>query len=470
MSLLNNVFKRNTQPYSVVDLPVKDLYDRLIEYYDNDPYQSIQNKGYYTSQWIEAIKPLRTVVNRTTEFYVSRLCQDELVITAESPALEEAIKQFFKWSNIEAKKRPYVRNLALLGDLFLKVVSTKTRVYSEMIEPRHVTSFKVDHRGYVREIRIDVPMRDEKDQPYLYTEYWNKEYFSVWEHPYRDTTPLEELGEPKTFLFLSQLGIDFVPVVWIPFKQVSGKERGESCVAHALSKIDEANRITTRLHQLLWRFNKPTFVVSANAVDKNNRPLPAPVVKGKPSTDDKELDLLANEVLYMPGMSSLSSLIPDIDYNSALAVVKAMEEELEKDLPETRYFSLKDSDLSGKAIQLLLSPAIDRANEARQNLETGLVRLSEMALTIGKYLGLFSNIGTYENGDFEHSLSLGEVFTTSLDDMAQTLKTLTEAGVPLEVAMKLTGFTEEDTQAAVESKLGQEERAMGRFLSEFNNA
>jgi len=453
----------------VTALPVKSLYTRLQEYYDNnDLYEATQAYSHEQGKWVEAIKPLKTCVNRSVEFYVSRLCKDKVVVTAEDEAVEEAVEQFLKWSNFESKKRPYVRSMALLGDLFLKVVSNPSKVYAEMVDPSHVTSFSVDYRGYIQEIRIDIPMKDDHDQPYTYTETWNKEYFSSWNHHYTDSTPLEDLGTPSQFVYLAQMGIDFVPIVWIPFKQVNGKDRGESCVGHALAKIDEVNRITTRLHQILWRYNKPLWVVSANAVDKNNRPLPAPVVKGKSAGEERDLDLLAQELIYLPGMSSMSSLIPDIDYNAALAIVKAMEEELEKDLPELRYYSLNDTQNSGKALKILLAPSIDRAEEAKSNLIAGIKRLNEMALTVGKFMGLFPSIGTYEKGEYEHSLDFGDVFPQDNDDKAATLKTLAEAGVPLETAMKLAGFDESTIAEAVEAKRAQEERAMGSFLTEFN--
>jgi len=467
MGFMSNIFGK-TDPYSMANLSVHDVYEKLMAYYDNAPYAGVQATSHWQGQWLEAIKPLRTSVHRSVEFFVARLCQGELVISADKEAAQDSIEQFLKWSNFESKKRTYIRSLALFGDLFLKVVSTRKKIYSESIDPRNVTDFKVDHRGFIQEIRIDVPMVDDQRQAYTYTEYWNKEYFASWNHHYGAGASLEQLGEADQFFFLAQMGIDFVPIVWIPFNQVPGKDRGESCVSHALSKIDEANRISTRLHQMLWRYNKPTFVVSANAVDKNNRPLPAPVIKGKSSSEERDLDILEKEIVYLPGMTSIESLIPQIDYAAALSVVRAMEEEIERDLPELRYFSLKESDLSGKAMKTLLAPSLDRAGEAKSNLEAGLVRLNEMALTIGKFLGLFPSVGSYENGDFGHAVDLGDAFTTDMSEKASELKALTDAGVPLGTAMKICGFSEEVTAEAVATKNQETDKALGRFIQNFN--
>lgn len=468
MGFLQRFLGKGSNPYSVADLPVKSLYAKLQKYYDGDPYSDIQTSAYITGEWVEAMKSLRTCVHRSTEFYVSMLSKREVTISANNEATLQAIQQFLKWSNFETQKRPMIRSMALFGDLFLKVVSTKNKVYSEMIDPSYVTDFKVDYRGYVQEIRIDIPMKDENGNPYTYTEYWNKEYFSSWNHPYSDSVALDQLGTPNEFLFLPQMGVDFVPIVWIPFKRVSGKARGESCVSHALAKIDEANRITTRLHQMLWRYNKPIFVISANAVDKNNRPIPAPVIRGSTSSTERDVDSLEREVVYLPGVSTMESLIPNIDYNAALAIVKAMEDEISKDLPELHYYDMKETDASGKAMKLMLAPSIDRAEEAQSNFVAGLKRVNEIALTVGKFMGLFPGLGSYEQGDFEHTIDMGDPFPMDEGDKAALLKTLCEAGVPLSTAMKIVGYPEETINEAVEEKARASNNALSSFLTEFN--
>lgn len=467
---IRDIFNRtNTNPLATTNLDQETLYERLQTYYDNnDLYYSIQKHKYEQGEWFENIKPFKTPVNRSVEFYTSRLCQNEVTISTVSEKVSEAVKQVLKWSNFSSQKRMMVRGMSLFGDLFIKVVSTKDKVYSENIEPKYVTDFKTDYRGYIQEIRIDIPMTDEDGRAYNYTEFWNKEYFSSWNHNYGKNAELEQLGEPAQFLFLNQLGIDFIPIVWIPFKQVSGKKRGESCVGHALLKIDEVNRITTRLHQLLWRYNKPTFAVSANATDKNGRPLPAPVVKGKTPSTEANADLLTNEVVYLPGMSSLESLIPNINYDSALAVITAMENELEKDLPELRYNSLNDTDLSGKALRIVLGASVDRAEEAKNNFVSGIVRMIEMSLTIGTWMGIFRGIGTYENGDFEIGMDFGEIFPIGEEERAELLKTLTESGLPLGSAMKLAGYEEEVIEEAVTEKETSDNKALSSFVNNFN--
>jgi hypothetical protein len=445
------------------DLEPVVLYDKLKVLYDgNGAYDDIAFNANLLGIPVEAIKSLRTVVNRSVEFYVSRILPNPTVI-ADKEAVQQAIEQFYKWSNFKSKKQVLCRNLSLYGDLFLKVASDESKVYFENINPRYVTEFDVDVRGYITEIRIDIPI--EKDgREMTYTEYWSKEedYYATWEHGRGADAKLENLGEPIDFGALGELGIDFVPVVYIKFKD-AGDARGQGCVSHALDKIDEANRQATTLPQRLYRYGKPIYAVMANSVDSSGKFNPPPKLNGgvleTTLTDDAS-------VMYFPGMSKMESLIPNIPYQDALNILNAQMTELEQDLPELRFYSLKDSQISGKAISQLLGGAIARAEEAKDNLIEGLERLNYMALTIGRYLGFFPRtVGTFENEDFAHSIQTDAMIEEDEGERATLLKTLVDAGVPLTTAMGIAGYDEE-TIAEVETKKQDEQANQNAGLAQ----
>ena len=145
-------------------------------------------------------------------------------------------------------------------------------------------------------------------------------------------------------------------------------------------------------------------------------------------------------------MAKIDSLIPDIDYSDALAILNAQMEELEKDLPELRWYALDSTSqtaMSGTALRTLLGAAIDRANEARHNFISSLSRAFEMALTIGIYNNVFpASLGQFDSGDFEHELRKLRN-GRSVDEKATTMQLLTNAGVPAKSAMLLAGFTDQ---------------------------
>lgn len=457
---MNNFFSkfRNT-PYnqkpsflSNEDNDVFDVYAKLESLYSNNgAYNNVARAGYYNNKWVETIKPLRTVVNRSVEFYVSKILSGSHVST-DNVSLLEAVEQINKWSNFNSKKKTYSRNLSLLGDLFIKVNNDENKIWHEEIKSKHVTDFVLDNRGILQEIRIDVPVDDGK----THTEYWTLDgegYVSIWEHQFGRDAKLENLGNPSEYYSLAELGITFIPIVYIQFRD--GSERGNGCVSSALDKIDEANRISTRLHSLLFRYGKPTMAVMANMIDGNGKPLPPPKINTKKSTTTnktEDVEKEDNDILYLPGFSKAEQLIPNLPYGDALKILQDMMNELEQDLPELKYYSLK-GDLSGKAISQLLGGAIDRAKEARENLIQGLIRIIQMCLTIGQFHSIFqTSLGSYDKGSFEFNIECDEIYGMDTQDKALTLKGFVEAGIPLASALRLSGYDEAEIETIMQDK------------------
>jgi hypothetical protein len=425
------------------------LYDALYALYNND----------------DAIIPddttrrLRTVVNRSVEFYASKMLPgQELKVTSEVAEVQASIEQVVKDSNIANNKSAMIRNFALYGDSFIRVRGDRQKTYIEDISPFFVTDFEEDGRGFVTYLRIDVPVLDENDLPVNYVEVWDVETqtLRVWQGQTSRTTPVNELGIPKEVTYLSELGIDFIPVVHTKFRD-NGDSRGQGCVYHALDKLYEANRVATRLHDLLFAFGEPVFIASANDKDAQGRPLPPPRVEAVSGAESSVISSITGAVgqifgrlIKLPGVATISSLIPPIDYADALSILNAQMEELEKDLPELRWYALDPtSATSGTALRTLLGAAIDRANEARNNFLASLSRAFEMALTIGIYNGVFpASLGTFDSGDFTHELYVDSAWGESVDEKAATMAALTGAGMPAKSAMRLAGFTDQQVADA----------------------
>jgi hypothetical protein len=444
-------------PALVVDDPLT-MYTTLESLYNNDA-------SLY--EW-DTTRRLRTVVNRSVEFYASKMIPgDKITTIAKNPQIEEAIQTVLETSNFQANKPAMLRHLALYGDQFTRVRGEEDKVMLEDIKPRYVSDFSEDSRGFLQTVRIDIPTVDENGHAILYTEYWDMDGYRVWEGHHTTDMPIEQLGEPKEILSLAELGIDFIPIVHTKFKN-TGAKRGQSAVYHALDKIYEANRLATRLNDLQFRHNKPIWAALANDKDSEGRPRPAPRIKttgGDASIDEATKEFLLGDVVSMPGMSRIEPLIPGINYEHALQVLNAQMEELEQDLPELRWYSIRENDqLSGEAIQKLLGAAVDRALEARNNFVASMKRMNMMALTIGIHIGIFpASLGSFDAGDFEHDITLDEMFGEGINGRATTLKMLTDAGVPLAVAMKKTGFSQEEIDEAVAER--DKERSFQQSLA-----
>lgn len=440
---------------SVTPYDYTQLYNALYDLYNNDDAVIAD----------DTTRRLRTVVNRSVEFFAAKMLPGvKIGVMADNEQVKAAIEQIIKDSNLGNNKPAMLRGFSLYGDSFVRVRGDKNKSYLEDVSPFFVTDFAEDSRGFLEYIRIDIPIIDNSDvesqrgTPALYTEYWDNDekVYRSWVTLMTSTTPINQLGTPKEELKFSALGVDFIPIVHTKFRD-NGDVRGLSCVYHALDKIYEANRIATRLHDLLFAFGEPVWVGSANDKDAAGRPLPPPPIKTESTTTGalggvvEAVKGVFGRLIMLPGVATLSSLIPDIDYQGALAILNAQMEEIEKDLPELRWYSLNPSSqaMSGTALRTLLGAAIDRANEARNNFLSSLSRMMEMALTIGQFNGIFSaSLGTFDSGAFSHQLLVDDSWGESVSEKGTTMATLTGGGVPAPVAMKLAGFTEEQVKEA----------------------
>lgn len=405
----------------------QDRYFRLRAMYAN-------NDLYDGHPLAEAMKPLRTAVNRSVEFYVAKTFPSKkLEVRAEQQAVVDAIERVQTWSNFDGMKPAWLRTMALLGDLFLKVMTRNGKVWYELIEPELVTDFTTNSRGYLQTIRIDV----ELGGGLWFTEYWDKSSWMVWdEHMLGKNTPIDELGAPSRSGSTASFGIDFVPIVHAKFKN-TGALRGAGADDHAIDKLDEANRKSTRLAQMIFRYNKPLWVALAGGADANGLPSAPPLTQ---SDLDNKLD--SDDVVMLNGSGSLESLVANLNYDSFLAILNADIDEIEKDLPELRYYSLKDSQMSGKAISLLLGAALDRAAEARNNFSQAIQRCNEIALTMGANIGALQLSGlSYDRGDFDHELIVDASFSEDISEKATTFKTLTDGGMEVGEALLQAGIT-----------------------------
>ena len=156
---IQNFYNKTSNPLNNVGLPQKQLFEKLWDYYNNNGlYEGVQAQSYNQNKWLEALKPLRTPVNRSVEFYVSKMLSGDVTVSAQSKMAQEAIEQVWKWSNFDAQKQVLSKFLALTGNLFVKVVNDELKVWFENIPPSQVTNFKTDSRGYLTEIRIDIPI------------------------------------------------------------------------------------------------------------------------------------------------------------------------------------------------------------------------------------------------------------------------------------------------------------------------
>lgn len=477
---------RNLAQQSLRELPSAELYAVLRAMYNaNSLYSELQILAHAQNLWAPALKGLRNPTFRSVEFYASKVLGSDLELTSENEAILPAIAQVWKWSNFDNLSTVLSRNLAMLGDVFVKVVkpTDRERVYFQLIDPSFVVDFDEDERGNLTWIRIEQPMSergpDGKSSNYLHVEVWDKILgtYRRWKvsgpqallSPIDMVQDLSRFGPPAEEIPLTAMGITFVPFVHARFRDI-GEPRGVAAIMPAYDKIHEANLMATRLHQLLFRHNNVTQAIQSAGRDPTGRPIPPPAVGGVTQTDDGTVTLGDDNFLKFPAGWEMVQLVPQLAYAEALSILDSHMQEIARDLPELAYYTLRDQgQLSGVAVRLLLGDAEDRALEARGNLEAVLIRADQMALTMGARAGLFPNLGgTYENDAFEHDFADRAIFPeTSQEEAqeeltkAQAFASLRTAGMPAVTALeRVYGYKGDELKTVTDAMVAAADAAV----------
>jgi hypothetical protein len=488
-------------------------YRRYEHYYRNeaDVYtklgQALKQPQSFDAPLKSAIKALRNPVHRVVEFYATVIltgtAKEAFPLGGTDEALARAIYLVWAWSNLDQRKQVLKRYTGIYGQSFIKVVSPKDaqRVHYQLMTPQPISDFEKDDRGNLVYVRIDSPFEKEEGQPpkrvkKVHTEVWRKGtkdksgYYRTWERPEdvsEDTVPTEKsLGNPKVSRELSEartkdsLGFDFVPFVDISAMD-TGEKRPRPAYEHALPLVDENNRMATRLHDLLFRYNKPFKAVQGIGNDTSGRPMPPPQVQ--PQTQQfaghtahllgeagDDLSLGGDILFGLPGNAQLADVTPRLDFEAARNAILDMAVELREELPELLYYIAQErAQLSGRALRLLLAGAVDRASEMRANIHAGLIKANKMALTIAQVRGFpgfgSAQIGTYRRGEgFEHQIEPTEILPLSelereevRSRKIQNAAALISLGVKREDAMKEVGLEAGELESEPEGGVAQDE-------------
>jgi hypothetical protein len=260
-----------------------------VYYLNNGLYDTLRAALYDVAMETANLRPLRNPAYRVVEFYAAKIWPGMLpdalpleLLDGANPAIEARIWDIWNWSNWDTRKQVLARFQAIYGNTFVKVAGEQARgqVVLQVIDPRYMVDLDLDDRDAVTYVRIDTPMKrrdaDGKEESYTYTEIWDKaaDRLRIWEHQRgwgSTSLPTPVLDVAIT----AQTGVDFVPIVHTKHKDV-GEDLGIGAFQLQTDKIDEANRQATRLHEILFRHNKPLWAAMANMVDAAGRPMPAP--------------------------------------------------------------------------------------------------------------------------------------------------------------------------------------------------
>lgn len=438
-------------------------YDRRHAYYLNDNlYGRLHAAGLAAADMPAEWNPIPAVVG----FYASTALPADLPIqpttdSADAEKLTAAVERLRQWSNWQTLRRDLVVTAAVLQDVFLKVAERAPSpevgplgVYMQDIPPQNVRWWDADERGFLTGIRIDTPRLESvfTGEAYRHTlvEVWRKawpdgfpggvRYYELKPGVMLDNLPLEGAVRVQTF---DELGYDFIPIVWA---------RVDTHWRRQVAQIDRYNEIAW----VLARLNRAIALAGAGGVDKDGRPLPAPlgVADGLQAVYSDTADGVLG-VVNLPGASTMAWSGPPIDFAAMGLRLSEIREGVIDGLPEYRVATLRGIQIASETLQLLLNQAEARALEMRAELARALVRAHMMAFTIAQVAGVApdvfgeSVIGTFDDGRTEHEFVERPVFPKTAAAKAAEALQHTQNGVGIEAAYRLAGFTEEEATMAM---------------------
>lgn len=450
-------------------------YAFLWQYYENQLYVDMQSHraahGLYRH-----IRGIYNPVARLTDFYVAKIWGGNLdfetlsgaiPIETNNEALRGPIADIWRWSNWAAKKTIATRWGACLGDMVIKVVDraeTKKQVYFQVMHPRMIKDALFDHRGYVQSCVIEYIDSEPTGEEGVYRDFTfketiTKEKFATFKDDepfdYRTYNEGDEIVGPTW-----ENPYGFVPLVISNHKDV-GLDWGQCCFAGGIEKIDELNDQASIFDDRLRQANNPNwFVAGAGAGDID--------LSSDDATTTDQFRRQTMNILFGPEGAKLQAFLNDSGMDQTLDNIGELLKELERDFPELALHRMRESDMSGRALRIVFQDISDRVIEARGNYDSALVRLLQMAISIGGDGGLFSgfNLESYAAGNEELRIGDRPVLTEAVD--LEALKLASETGVPgRHIWAKLNlGWTDKEMGDMEKEAAGAEGGSGGWHISE----
>jgi hypothetical protein len=462
-----------------------DYENRIIRYaiyegmYNNTVYRDIETYSRTLKYNHQLYKHIRGIYNPT--FRLVKTIADKTVggaldweglqtgplqVVDADDRLIEALLQVLKWSKWGINKGLYARIAAKLGDspLWIADEPDRQKVRLEIIHPAKVRDAQFDSVGNVISASLEYqrewlnPTTNTLEEV-LYRMDANKDRFATFKDGapfgWQEANPLPEWDNEYGFVPLVMTGFEDVGLYW-----------SANAFHSASSKIHEINDAASLLNDSIRKVIEPWWYL-ANTSASTTLKAVGNLADGT-TTQDASAQRDKVNTLHGPEGSQPYPMVFPVDITAGAANIQHMLDELERDMPELTLQSIRDvgGDLSGRAIRNLYADAIGRLNEASGNLNDGLMRALQMAVTIGgirRYAG-FSGYGidSYDRGDLDFYIKEPVIFPDELtpSERITVLQSLPEnTEIQRYILEKELELPADVVEAIVSEDLAQQERS-----------
>lgn len=318
--------------------------------------------------------------------------------------IKDGVRQLWKDSNWGQLKMRYARYGARYGDAVLYVADDrdKQRIRLEVLHPGVIREAEFNATGYVQSCVIEY-LKDDPEKPgdwVIYRLAIDKERFAT----YRIKNEKAELygwhtdinGNP-TPQWDNDYG--FVPLVISPASDIGQSWGAVTWHGGPIDQIDQLNDLASLTHDQIRKLvDALHYFEGVTSIKQLQSGTPTP------ANDDPFLHQPEREelrVLIGPADSVPHILAANLDFTGSLKAMENIYADLERNLPELAFAKLREYQLhSNPAVRTALGDAEDRLTEFNGNLDHGLMRAMQIALTMGG-IGNYTNYEPFGPDDYE---------------------------------------------------------------------
>jgi hypothetical protein len=343
---------------------------------------------YYLSQR-ELYKHTRLIYNpvpQIVDFYVDNIWQPaqneefESLVTPVSDKTDktiiEAVAQLDQWGNFLAESQKIKRYAAATGNVLVEGIDDldRQKILHKTVWPGYVTDLELNATGDVLSYTLEYDVYDRvSKRTYRYKKIVTKDTFAY----FRDDKPFTPEGkqaevEPNPY--------GFCFAVWLRHTDDGGDYGLAAC--KNFDKVDEANSLGSHLHDNIHKEVESPVLISVDG-----EVLPITGATGTSASggaivpQDPRLNWM---VFKTPAGASVHDLASKLKLAEAHPYLKELLASFSDDYPELQAASViqKNSQLSGAALERLLTPAQNRLDGAQAGYNQQLVKLRQMQIAV----------------------------------------------------------------------------------------
>jgi len=384
----NLIYHALTDPESLVrrnNLPTFGLppYRLAYAYYTRKVFTNSGWSDYLATH--ELYKHTRLIFNpvpQVVDFYVDniwRRADNVAYPKLITPALADtdsklllAIAQLDQWTNFWQEQEKIKQWCASTGACLVEAIddTNSQKITQNTVWRGFIKGIEVNAAGDVQAYTVEYDAYDEDSKVwYKFKKIADKEVFRY----FRDDKPFDYVG--KTAVMPNPYG--FCPAVL--FTHSSGDDGAFTDFA----KVNHANSLASHLHDNIHK------EIESGKIVFSDEPSSVEVLSG--ASKDKNGVIVENDprlervILAMKGNGSIGDLSGLVKLADAEPYLKELLLSFADDYPELEYRQIikTNCQLSGRALERLLTPAQNRLDRAAPNYDGQLIKLRQMQIAMG---------------------------------------------------------------------------------------